>query len=89
MCFKLSGQPLEKTELRALVGQGAHEMVGPWGSYRKLDWKHEGHPVFLPGMSMLFPALILKKDNLELVKVQRNAIKMIKGSKGGKGRMPY
>lgn len=63
------GSPKKDNEHRAPVGQRAHEMLGHWGGYRKLDWKHvQGHPAFLPGMCMLFPALILKKDNLELVK---------------------
>lgn len=67
MCSKLSVQP-QKAHW-APVGQRANAMLGPWESYKKPDWKHvQSHPVFLPGMCMLFLALFLKKDSLELGK---------------------
>lgn len=83
MCSKLSVQPQKVQWALALLGRRANEMLGPWESYKKPNWKHvQSYPVFLPGMYMLFLALFLKKNSLELGKIQRNAIKTIKGSKG-------
>ena len=71
------------TESTGSCGQRANETLGPWEGYKKPDRKHvQSYPVFLPGMYMLFLALFLKKNSLELDEVQRNAIKMIKRNKG-------
>ena len=73
----------ESTGSAGSCGRRANETLGPWEAYKKPDWKHvQSYPVFLPGMYMLFLALFLEKNSLELDKVQRNAIKMIKRSKG-------
>lgn len=46
------------------LGQKTNEMLGPCPSYRKAGWRHvQSHPVFLPGMCMMFLALFLKKDS--------------------------
>ena len=46
-------------------------------------------PHVLPGVGALVLAVLLQDGSLELGEVLRNATKMIKGSKGERGHMPY
>lgn len=75
--------PRKYSEHRAPAGQWASEMQGVLGKLQETRLKvFKGPSIFPPGMCVLLPNLFLQKDSFKLDRVLRNAIKMIKGSRG-------